>query len=160
MGAIPKAVGKYQVLGSIGRGGMGEVFKAYQPDLHRHVAIKTLLSGEQASEEFLQRFQREARMAAKLAHPNIVPIYDIGAEGKLHYIVMEYVEGRSLKQLLEEKKLDPEKSLKIALTVAKTLQFAHEQHIVHRDIKPANLILDKQGRVRILDFGLARSMDG
>jgi serine/threonine protein kinase len=160
MGAIPKAVGKYQVLGSIGRGGMGEVFKAYQADLHRHVAIKTLLSGEQASEEFLQRFQREARMAAKLSHPNIVPIYDIGAEGKLHYIVMEYVEGRSLKQLLEEKKLDPEKSLRIALTIAKTLQFAHEQHIVHRDIKPANLILDKQGRVRILDFGLARSMDG
>lgn len=160
MGAIPKAVGKYQVLGSIGRGGMGEVFKAYQADLHRHVAIKTLLSGEQASEEFLQRFQREARMAAKLSHPNIVPIYDIGAEGKLHYIVMEYVEGRSLKQLLEEKKLDPEKSLRIALTVAKTLQFAHDQHIVHRDIKPANLILDKQGRVRILDFGLARSMDG
>jgi serine/threonine protein kinase len=160
MGAIPKAVGKYQVLGSIGRGGMGEVFKAYQADLHRHVAIKTLLSGEQASEEFLQRFQREARMAAKLSHPNIVPIYDIGAEGKLHYIVMEYVEGRSLKQLLEEKKLDPDKSLRIALTVAKALQFAHDQKIVHRDIKPANLILDKQGRVRILDFGLARSMDG
>ncbi|MBI3856494.1 MAG: serine/threonine protein kinase [Planctomycetes bacterium] len=160
MGAIPKAVGKYQVLGSIGRGGMGEVFKAYQPDLHRHVAIKTLLSGEQASEEFLQRFQREARMAAKLSHPNIVPIYDIGAEGKLHYIVMEYVEGRSLKQLLEEKKLDPEKSLRIALTIARALQFAHEHKIVHRDVKPANLLIDKQGRVRILDFGLARSMDG
>jgi predicted Ser/Thr protein kinase len=160
MSSIPKTVGKYQVLGTIGRGGMGEVFKAYQADLHRHVAIKTLLSGEQASEEFLQRFQREARMAAKLSHPNIVPIYDIGAEGKLHYIVMEYVEGRSLKQLLEEKKLDVEKSLRIALTVARALQFAHEHKIVHRDVKPANLILDKQGRVRILDFGLARSLDG
>ena len=98
---------------------MGEVFKAYQPDLHRHVAIKTLLSGEQATEEFLQRFQREARIAAKLSHPNIVPIYDIGAEGKLHYIVMEYVEGRSLKQILEEKKLDPESALRIAYTVAR-----------------------------------------
>jgi predicted Ser/Thr protein kinase/tetratricopeptide (TPR) repeat protein len=160
MSSIPKTVGKYQVLGTIGRGGMGEVFKAYQADLHRHVAIKTLLSGEQASEEFLQRFQREARMAAKLSHPNIVPIYDIGAEGKLHYIVMEYVEGRSLKQLLEEKKLDPEKSLRIVLTVARALQFAHEHKIVHRDVKPANLILDKAGRVKILDFGLARSMDG
>jgi tRNA A-37 threonylcarbamoyl transferase component Bud32 len=159
MGSIPKTVGKYQVLGAIGKGGMGEVFKAYQPDLHRHVAIKTLLSGEQASEEFLQRFQREARTAAKLSHPNIVPIYDIGAEGKLHYIVMEYVEGRSLKQLLEEKKLDPEKALRIAYTVARALQFAHEHKIVHRDVKPANLILDKQGRVRVLDFGLARSMD-
>lgn len=160
MGSIPKTLGKYQVLGTIGRGGMGEVFKAYQPDLHRHVAIKTLLSGEQATEEFLQRFQREARMAAKLSHPNIVPIYDIGAEGRLHYIVMEYVEGRSLKQLLEEKKLDPDKSLKIAFTVARALQFAHEHKIVHRDVKPANIIIDKQGRVKILDFGLARSLDG
>ena len=151
MGSIPKTVGKYQVLGTIGRGGMGEVFKAYQADLRRHVAIKTLLSGEQASQEFLERFQREARMAAKLSHPNIVPIYDIGAEGKLHYIVMEYVEGRSLKQLLEEKKLDSEKSLRIAYTVARALQFAHEHKIVHRDVKPANLLLDKQGRVRILD---------
>jgi predicted Ser/Thr protein kinase len=139
---------------------MGEVFKAYQPDLHRHVAIKTLLSGEQASEEFLERFQREARMAAMLSHPNIVPIYDIGAEGKLHYIVMEYVEGRSLKQLLEEKRLDPDKSLRIAYTVARALQFAHDRKVIHRDIKPANLILDRQGRVKILDFGLARSMDG
>ncbi|HLY07732.1 MAG TPA: protein kinase [Planctomycetota bacterium] len=160
MGSMPKTVGKYQVLGTVGRGGMGEVFKAYQPDLHRHVAIKTLLSGEQASEEFLQRFQREARMAAMLSHPNIVPIYDIGAEGKLHYIVMEYVEGRSLKQLLEEKRLDPDKCLRIAYTVARALQFAHDHKVVHRDIKPANLILDKQGRVKILDFGLARSLDG
>jgi len=160
MGTIPKTVGKYQVLGTVGRGGMGEVFKAYQPDLHRHVAIKTLLSGEQASEEFLQRFHREARMAAMLSHPNIVPIYDIGAEGKLHYIVMEYVEGRSFKQLLEEKRLDPDKSLRIAYTVARALQFAHDHKVIHRDIKPANLILDKQGRVKILDFGLARSLDG
>lgn len=160
MGTMPKTVGKYQVLGAVGRGGMGEVFKAYQPDLHRHVAIKTLLSGEQASEEFLQRFQREARMAAMLSHPNIVPIYDIGAEGKLHYIVMEYVEGRSLKQLLEEKRLDADKSLRIAYTVARALQFAHDHKVIHRDIKPANLILDKQGRVKILDFGLARSLDG
>jgi serine/threonine-protein kinase len=160
MGSVPKTVGKYQVLGAIGKGGMGEVFKAYQPDLHRHVAIKTLLSGEQATEEFLQRFQREARTAAKLSHPNIVPIYDIGAEGKLHYIVMEYVEGRSLKQILEEKKLDPEKALRIAYTVARALQFAHEHKIVHRDVKPANLLVDRAGRVRVLDFGLARSLDG
>jgi predicted Ser/Thr protein kinase len=160
MGSIPKTVGKYQVLGAIGKGGMGEVFKAYQADLRRNVAIKTLLSGEQATPEFLERFQREARTAAKLSHPNIVPIYDIGAEGKLHYIVMEYVEGRSLKQLLDEKKLDPEKSLRIAYTVARALQFAHEQKIVHRDVKPANLIIDKQGRVKVLDFGLARSLDG
>jgi tetratricopeptide (TPR) repeat protein len=99
-------------------------------------------------------------MAAMLSHPNIVPIYDIGAEGKLHYIVMEYVEGRSFKQLLEDKRLDPDKSLRIAYTVARALQFAHDHKVIHRDIKPANLILDKQGRVKILDFGLARSLDG
>ncbi len=158
MTSIPKTLGKYQVLGAIGRGGMGEVYKAFQPDLNRHVAIKTLLSGEQATPDFLERFQREARVAAGLAHPNIVPIFDFGSEGKLHYLVMEYVEGRSLKDLLAEKRLDPESALKIAHTVARALQFAHERRIVHRDVKPANLLLDRQGRVRILDFGLAKSL--
>jgi predicted Ser/Thr protein kinase/tetratricopeptide (TPR) repeat protein len=158
MAAMPKVLGKYQVLGPIGRGGMGEVYKAFQPDLNRHVAIKTLLSGEQATEEFLERFQREARVVAKLSHPNIVPIYDSGVEGKLHYFVMEYVEGRSLREILLERKLEPEKALRIAYTVARTLQHAHEQKIIHRDVKPANIVVDRQGRVRILDFGLAKSL--
>lgn len=158
MAAMPKTLGKYQILGPIGQGGMGEVFKAWQPDLHRHVAIKTLLAGEQATEEFLQRFQREARTVAKLSHPNIVPIYDSGVEGRLHYFVMELVEGRSLRDILQERPLSPEKALRIAYTVARALQHAHEQQIMHRDVKPANLIIDVQGRVRILDFGLAKSL--
>jgi len=158
MAPIPKTLGKYVIIGPIGKGGMGEVFKAFQPDLNRHVAIKTLLSGEQASEDFLQRFQREARVAAKLVHPNIVQIHDLGTEGRLHYIVMEYVEGRSLKEVMAEKRLDPESALKIAHFVARALKFAHEHKIIHRDIKPANILLDKQGRVRILDFGLAKSL--
>jgi serine/threonine protein kinase len=158
MGSIPKSLGKYQILGPIGKGGMGEVFKAYQPDLNRHVAIKTLLAGEHASEDFLQRFQREARLAAKLVHPNIVQIHDFGAEGRLHYIVMEYVEGRSLKDVMAEKTLEPETSLRIAHSVARALKFAHDQKIIHRDIKPANILIDRQGRVRILDFGLAKSL--
>jgi tRNA A-37 threonylcarbamoyl transferase component Bud32 len=156
---IPKTLGKYQILGAVGRGGMGEVYKAYQPDLHRHVAIKTLLAGEQATEEFLSRFQREARVAAKLVHPNIVQIHDIAAEGRLHYIVMEYVEGRSLKDLLAEKgKFDPETAFKIGHFVARALRFAHDQKVIHRDIKPANVLIDRQGRVKILDFGLAKSL--
>jgi tRNA A-37 threonylcarbamoyl transferase component Bud32 len=154
----PKTLGKYQIVGLVGRGGMGEVFKAFQPDLNRHVAIKTMLAGEQASEEFLRRFQREARTAAGLVHPNIVQIYDFGAEGKLHYIVMEFVEGRSLNQIMAEKKLGVQKSLRIAHTVARTLQFAHDRQIIHRDIKPANVLIDRQGRVRILDFGMAKSL--
>ena len=158
MASIPKSLGKYLIVGPIGKGGMGEVFKAFQPDLNRHVAIKTLLAGEQASEDFLQRFQREARLAAKLVHPNIVQIHDLGTEGKLHYIVMEYVEGRSLKQVMAEKKLDPESALRIAHFIARALKFAHERRIIHRDVKPANILIDKQGRVRILDFGLAKSL--
>src|SRR5207247_1243858 len=144
MTSIPKSLGKYVIVGPIGKGGMGEVFKAFQPDLNRHVAIKTLLAGEQASEDFLQRFQREARLAAELVHPNIVQIHDIGIEGKLHYIVMEYVEGRSLKQIMAEKRLDPDSALKIAHSIARALKFAHDQKIIHRDIKPANILLDKQ----------------
>ncbi len=155
---VTRTLGKYQILGPLGRGGMGEVFKALQPDLHRHVAIKTLLVGEHATPEFLERFQREARLVAGLAHPNIVQIYDIGAEGKLHYIVMELVEGRSLRDLLAKGKLDLEKSLKIAHTVARTLQFAHARKIIHRDVKPANVLVDRQGRVKVLDFGLAKSL--
>ena len=158
MDSIPRAFGKYQVLGPLGRGGMGEVYKAFQPDLHRHVAIKTMHVGGQGRAEFVERFQREARTAARLVHPNIVQIHDIGAEGDLQYIVMEYVEGWSLKEALAEKKLDLRRSLKIAWRVARTLQYAHEQKIIHRDIKPANILVDRRGHVKILDFGLAKSL--
>jgi hypothetical protein len=157
--SIPKTLGKYRILGPLGQGGMGEVYKAYQPDLRRTVAIKTLLAGEHASPDSLERFLREARVAAQLVHPNIVQIYDIGAEGRLRYIVMEHVEGRSLKEVLAERgRLDPPSALRLARSVARALQFAHERGVIHRDIKPANLLLDRQGRVRILDFGLAKSL--
>jgi predicted Ser/Thr protein kinase/tetratricopeptide (TPR) repeat protein len=155
---VTRTLGKYQLLEVLGRGGMGEVVKAWQPDLNRFVAIKTLLAGEQATDGFLERFRREAQVAAGLAHPSIVQVYDFGTEGRLHYIVMEYVEGRSLKEVLARGKLEPAEALRIARAAARTLQFAHERKIVHRDIKPANLLIDPQGRVRILDFGLAKSL--
>ncbi len=154
----PRTLGKYQLLDLLGRGGMGEVVKAWQPDLNRFVAIKTLLAGEYATDGFLERFRREAQVAAGLAHPSLVQVYDFGTEGRLHYIVMEYVEGRSLREVLGKGKLEPAEALRIALSAARALQFAHERKIVHRDIKPANLMLDPQGRVRILDFGLAKSL--
>ncbi len=154
----PRTLGKYQLLDLLGRGGMGEVVKAWQPDLNRFVAIKTLLAGEHATDGFLERFRREAQVAAGLAHPSLVQVYDFGTEGRLHYIVMEYVEGRSLREVLAKGKLEPAEALRIALSAARALQFAHERKIVHRDIKPANLMLDPQGRVRILDFGLAKSL--
>ena len=153
------SLGKYVLSEVIGRGGMGEVYKARQADLGRTVAIKTLLAGEQASEEFLERFRREARVTAELVHPGIVQIYDVGVEGKLHYIVMEHVEGRSLKEALAERKPGVRESLEIARSVARTLQFAHERGVIHRDVKPANLMIDGGGKVRILDFGLARSTE-
>jgi serine/threonine-protein kinase len=159
MTSVPKTLGKYQILGPLGQGGMGEVYKAYQPDLRRTVAIKTLLAGEHASPDSLERFLREARVAAQLVHPNIVQIYDIGIEGRLRYIVMEHVEGRSLKGLLAERgRLDAPTALRIARSVARALQFAHERGVIHRDIKPANILLDRRGRVRLLDFGLAKSL--
>src|SRR5687767_13299206 len=154
----PRTLGKYQLLEVVGRGGMGEVVKAWQPDLSRFVAIKTLLAGEQATDGFIERFKREARVAAGLAHPNIVQVFDFGTEGRLHYIVMEFVEGQSLKDLLAKGPLKPERAIRIALSVARTLQFAHESQIVHRDVKPANLLVDARDQARILDFGLAKSL--
>ncbi|HYF00987.1 MAG TPA: protein kinase, partial [Planctomycetota bacterium] len=158
MSELPKTLGKYDILDVLGRGGMGQVYLARDPQLDRTVAIKTLLAGEQATERFLERFRREAQMTAALQHPNIVRVYDFGTEGKLHYIVMEHVDGRPLQDLLAQGRLEPERALRIAYSVARTLQFAHERRIVHRDIKPANLVVDAQGRVHILDFGLAKSL--
>ena len=145
------------IVALLGRGGAGEVYKAYQSDLGRHVAIKTMLAGNFANPSALRRFQREAQLAAGLRHPNIVQIHDIGIEDDLHYIVMEYVEGKSVAQLITDQELDEDRALRIAFSVARALAVAHDKGIVHGDIKPTNIIIDGQGRVRVLDFGMARS---
>ncbi|MBI1853294.1 MAG: protein kinase [Planctomycetes bacterium] len=155
----PRSLGKYEIRELIGRGSMGRVYRAFQPDLQRDVAIKILVAGEHASEETLRRFQREARLAAQLHHPGIVQIHDVGSEGSLHYIVMEHIAGRTLEKLLSTRRLGIDNALRIAHAVAKALQFAHEHGVIHRDIKPANIVIDGDGRVRILDFGLARGLD-
>ncbi len=158
--APPKQIGKYHILGLLGKGGMGEVYKALQPDLDRHVAIKLMIAGEHASEEMIRRFQREAQVAAKIQHPGIVQVYDFGSEGKLHYFVMELVEGRSLKQLIESRSVAPDQAVRIAVAAARALHAAHERGIVHRDVKPGNIMIDSKGRVRVADFGLAKIADG
>jgi serine/threonine protein kinase len=154
-----RTVGKYKLLSLIGKGGMGEVWRAYQRDLDRHVALKLMIAGEHASPSSIERFKREAQLAAKLNHKAIVKVFDVGNDGALHYIVMELVEGQSLDRILPTKKLSTAHALKIARSVAEALSAAHAQGIVHRDVKPGNIIIDGDGRVRVADFGLAKHAD-
>ncbi|MCU0724054.1 MAG: serine/threonine protein kinase, partial [Planctomycetes bacterium] len=130
--------GKYEILGEVARGGMGVVYRARQAGLNREVALKMLLAGEGADEEQIRRFLREAESAAKLSHPNIVPIYDIGQEQGQHYYAMEFIHGESVAGLINRLvRLPTRQALRIAREVALALHFAHEHGIVHRDVKPA-----------------------
>ena len=150
----------FEILECLGRGGMGVVYKARQKSLDRVVAIKILAPEKHGEERFAARFAREAATLAKLNHPNIVTIHDFGETGGWFYIVMEYVEGVNLRDLVSEGKLAPEQALAIVPPICDALQYAHEQGVVHRDIKPENILLDKGGRVRIADFGIAALMGG
>jgi tRNA A-37 threonylcarbamoyl transferase component Bud32 len=151
-----RTIGKCRLLKRLGRGGSGDVYLAEHLDLQKTVAIKILPPDLSRSDEVLARFHREATSAARLDHPNLVHIYDVGSEGGYHFIVMQYVDGKNLQDLLEERKtLPPREAARIACEVAGGLQAVHEQGIVHRDIKPGNIILTPRGEVKIVDFGLA-----
>lgn len=140
----------------LGAGGMGAVYKARQPQLDRIVAIK-ILSSELADEPtFAERFNREARVLAKLNHPNIVGVFDFGTAGPFCYLVMEYVDGVNLRQALRTGGFSPDESLSLVQEVCSALQFAHSEGILHRDIKPENVLIDSKGRVKIADFGIAK----
>jgi tRNA A-37 threonylcarbamoyl transferase component Bud32 len=145
-----------EILELIGQGGMGAVYKARQPTLDRLVAVKVLPPGAGRDPAFAERFNREARALARLSHPNIVAVHEIGHAGDHYYIVMEYVDGVNLRQLLRSGHLKPEQALRIIPQICDALQYAHEEGIVHRDVKPENILLDKKGRVKIADFGLAK----
>ena len=146
----------YEVLELVGQGGMGAVYKAKQSDLNREVAIK-ILPLEIADEQgFSARFTREAQSLAKLNHPNIVTVFDFGRLEGLFYFVMEYVDGLTLRELLADGKLSPPHALKIIQQICEALQYAHDEGVVHRDIKPENVLIDRRGRVKIADFGLAK----
>ena len=168
-----------EILECLGRGGMGVVYKARQPRLNRLVALKILAREKEQDAQFAERFTREAQALARLNHPNIVTVHDFGTVGQasslplsekqneksetgkmpvLHYLLMEFVDGLNLRQLLQARKMPSDQALTIVPKICEALQYAHEQGIVHRDIKPENILLDKSGRVKIADFGIAKML--
>jgi predicted Ser/Thr protein kinase len=142
----------------LGQGGMGAVYKARQRRLDRLVALKILPPEVAVGPGFAERFTREARALAQLNHPHVVTVYDFGEAGGMYYFLMEFVDGVNLRQMIDRGKLDPREALAIVPQVCEALQYAHEEGVVHRDIKPENILLDKKGRVKIADFGLAKLM--
>jgi serine/threonine protein kinase/Tol biopolymer transport system component len=151
-----QTLGHFRILSPLGKGGMGEVYLAEDLKLRRKVALKLLPSAFTDHEERLRRFEQEARAASALNHPNIITIYEIGEAGQAHFIATEYIEGRTLRALLEEGALPVERVLGIGVQVASALSAAHEAGILHRDIKPENIMLRPDGLVKVLDFGLAK----
>ena len=145
-----------EVLELLGQGGMGAVYKARQKRLDRLVALKVLPPGADRDPAFAERFTREARALARLNHPHIVGVHDFGEADGLYYFIMEFVDGANLRHVLEADQIRPAQALPIIQQVCEALQYAHEEGIVHRDIKPENILLDKKGRVKIADFGLAK----
>lgn len=156
---IGARLGPYEIRGSVGRGAMGEVYRAHDPRLNRDVAIKILSHAALPTSEALARFEREARAVAALNHPNIVAIHDVGAEGDVHFVVTELLEGETLaNRLASPPRLAPAKAVEYAIQIAHGLAAAHERGIVHRDVKPANVFITTDGRIKLLDFGLAQQV--
>lgn len=152
-------LGRYEVLGELGQGAMGVVYKARDPLIDRVVAIKTINLGlaMDEKEEYEGRFYQEAKAAGRLNHPNIVTIYDVGKSGDVAYIAMEFLEGRELRDIMNDRGVLPvEQVLDVTAQVALGLQYAHEHGIVHRDVKPSNIMLVRDGHAKITDFGIAR----
>jgi Tol biopolymer transport system component/predicted Ser/Thr protein kinase len=158
MDLIGKTLRNYQIMEELGRGGMAVVYKAYQPSLNRYVALKVLPPQLGFDQEFVERFQREARAAAGLGHPNIVVVFDVGQEEGVHYIVMEYLEGRTLKEVIEQESPMPPKRVQgIVSQIGAALDYAHRRGFIHRDVKPANIFVGEGDRVTLTDFGIAKA---
>ena len=156
---IGETLSHFKIVGKLGEGGMGVVYRAEDMNLDRPVAIKILPPGAQRDEDSLGRFLREAKTASKLQHPNITTIYEFGVKDDLRYLVMECVEGKTLKQMLIQGPLPPRKLLEIAIQLVDALSLADEKGIMHRDIKSENIMVTGRGQVKILDFGLAKMVE-
>jgi serine/threonine protein kinase len=155
-----RSLGRYEINGVLGKGAMGLVYDGLDPKLNRRVAIKTILTGKLSAEAARMatvRFEREVRAVARLNHGNVVQVYDFGTEGELAYIVMEYIQGRELKDYFDAKeRLDLKTIFRIMTELLDALHFAHEAGIIHRDVKPANIMIDAGGHAKLTDFGVAR----
>jgi len=156
----PPSLADYEILGEVARGGAGVIYRARQRSLNRTVALKMILSGELASPEAVQRFRVEAEAAASLDHPNIVPIYQIGEEGGQHFFSMKLVEGEILSRRIREKPLTAAESARLLATVARAIHYGHQRGILHRDLKPSNILVAADGKPYVVDFGLAKRVDG
>src|SRR5262245_31569207 len=153
--------GDFEVQQEIARGGMGVVYRARQISLNRPVALKVILVGRWASEAQIERFQTEAEAAAKLNHPNIVPVHELGEVGGQHYLSMPLIEGGNLAARLDELRTDStnRRSVEVVMKVARAVNYAHEHCILHRDLKPTNVLLDLAGEPHVTDFGLAKVLE-
>jgi eukaryotic-like serine/threonine-protein kinase len=158
-----KSLGRYQIQGILGKGAMGLVYDGRDPGLNRRVAIKTILVkqlDEEMARMYSKRFEREVRAVARLNHRNIVQVYDFGTEGDVAYIVMEYINGKELKDFFDAgQRYDIKTAFRLMTELLDALEFAHEAGIIHRDIKPANLMIDAEGHAKLTDFGVARVVD-
>ncbi|OEU65538.1 MAG: hypothetical protein BBJ57_00375 [Desulfobacterales bacterium PC51MH44] len=151
--------GRYRVLKELGKGAMGIVYKAFDPQIDREVALKILRKDRLTNDEFTQRFLKEAKAIGRLSHPNIVTVYDVGQDHGTIYIAMEFLEGRPLDEAIKEDKLKITDIGSIGVQIAEALNYAHQKGVIHRDIKPANIILNSDGRIKITDFGVAQIED-
>src|SRR5205807_8379725 len=156
---IGQTLGNYKITTKLGAGGQGTVYKATDQKLGRTVVVKVLPAELTVKETNLKRFEREARLASALDHPNICTIFDLGEADGLHYIAMQYVEGRNVRQLVNGRPLELDSALRIAIQVADALAAAHARGIIHRDIKSGNVMVTDSGQVKVLDFGLAKLLD-
>lgn len=151
--------GRYEIIKELGKGSMGMVFQAHDPNLDIQVALKVLRQDRVVSEAFVKRFLSEAKALGRLDHPNIVRVYNVDEDAGTVYIAMEFIEGEPLNEVMQKKKFSPGEIIEFGITVAEALDYAHQKGIVHRDVKPSNILVRPEGRLKITDFGIARIED-
>jgi serine/threonine protein kinase len=157
---IGQKIGQYEIVGKIGEGGMATIYKAYQPSVSRYVAVKVLPEEFAEDPKSVERFEQEVKAIARLEHPNILPVHDSGTQDRFYYMVMRYVEGGTLADLMDEYSVLPcNQAIEITMNIAKALSYAHSKGVIHRDIKPSNILIDQHGGVSLTDFGIAKMLN-